>query len=160
MFGAMKMHQLRAQRVMTVLVAAIAIPFGTVSLAEMSAGRTSVWSGVYSKAQAERGEKAYRGSCASCHGPKLNGAGEPDMPPSPAVARDGFLRKWSGKSVAELSEYLQKSMPPDRPGQLSAQESADVIAHMFAVSNIPAGNNELQPDDKSLANILIEQKPK
>jgi mono/diheme cytochrome c family protein len=132
-----------------------------IGMAQQAAdGKRSIWSGVYSKAQAERGEKAYRGSCASCHGPKLNGAGEQDMPPSPAVARDGFLRKWSGKSVAELSEYLQKSMPPDRPGQLSAQESADVIAHMFAVSNIPAGNNELQPDDKSLANILIEQKPK
>jgi mono/diheme cytochrome c family protein len=132
-----------------------------IGMAQQAAdGKRSIWSGVYSKAQAERGEKAYKGSCASCHGPKLNGAGEPDMPPSPAIARDGFLRKWSGKSVAELSEYLQKAMPPDRPGQLSAQESADVIAHMFAVSNIPAGNNELQPDDKSLANILIEQKPK
>jgi hypothetical protein len=90
----------------------------------------------------------------------LNGAGEPDMPPSPAVAREGFLRKWSGKSVAELSEYVQKTMPPDTPGRVSAQESADVIAHMFAVSNIPAGDKELQSDDKSLANIMIEQKPK
>ena len=130
------------------------------SVAQQPDGKRSVWSGVYSKAQAERGEKAYRGSCSSCHGPKLNGAGEPDMPPSPAVAREGFLRKWSGRSVAELSEYLQKSMPPDTPGRVSAQESADVIAHMFAVSNIPAGEKELPSDSKALADLVIEAQQK
>jgi cytochrome c len=152
----------RSQSIVVVLIATGAIAFGPASFAEIAApsGKKSVWSGIYNKAQAERGEKAYRANCASCHGPKLNGAGEPDMPPSPAVAREGFLRKWSGKSVAELSEYLQKSMPPDTPGRLSAQESADVIAHMFAVSAIPAGDSELQSDDNSLANILIEPKPK
>jgi mono/diheme cytochrome c family protein len=151
------MHEMRSQSIVLALMAG-AIAFGTASFAET--GKMSVWSGVYSKAQAERGEKAYKASCASCHGARLNGAGEPDMPPSPAVAREGFLRKWSGKSVAELSEYVQKTMPPDTPGRVSAQESADVIAHMFAVSNIPAGDKELQSDDKSLANIMIEQKPK
>ena len=139
-----------------------ALAFGS-SLAigqQGGAAKMSVWSGVYSKAQAERGEQAYKASCASCHGSKLNGAGEPDMPPSPAVAREGFLRKWSGRSVAELAEYLQKSMPPDTPGRLSAQESADVIAHMLAVSNIPAGDKDLPSDAKALADLVIEVQPK
>jgi mono/diheme cytochrome c family protein len=129
-----------------------AIVFGaSASKAQQAGSKTSISNGIYSKAQAERGEKIYRANCVSCHGPKLNGAGEPDMPPSPAVARDGFLRKWSGRSVAELVEYIQKTMPPETPGRLSVQETADVIAHMLAVSNIPAGDNELGSDAKALA---------
>jgi mono/diheme cytochrome c family protein len=154
------MHQKRSQRAIAVLMAMGAIAFGTACWAEIPSGKISVWSGVYSKAQAERGEKAYKANCSSCHGPKLNGAGEPDMPPSPAVAREGFLRKWSGRSVAELVEYVQKTMPPDTPGRLNAQESADVVAHMFAVSNIPGGDKELPSDAKALADVVIDVRPK
>jgi hypothetical protein len=78
------------------------------------------------------------------------------MPPSPAIAREGFLRKWAGRSVAELSEYVRTKMPPDTPGRLSDQETVDAIAHMFAISNIPAGDKELSPDSKVLAEIVIE----
>ena len=134
---------------------------GAIAMAQQAAdGKRSVWSGVYSKDQAERGEKAYRASCAWCHGARLNGSGEPGMPPSPAIARESFLRKWSGRSVAELVEYVQKTMPVDTPDRLSAQESADMIAYMFAVSNIPAGDKELPSDAKALAGVVIEARPK
>ena len=123
-------------------------------------GKASVWSGVYSKAQAQRGEKFYSGACAQCHGLKLNGAGQPDQPPSPAIARAGFLRKWSGKTVAELFAYVRHKMPPDNPGTFSDQDSIDAVAHMFAVSEIPAGDKELLPDPKSLESILIAEKAK
>jgi mono/diheme cytochrome c family protein len=122
--------------------------------------KVSVWSGVYSAAQNERGEAVHSGACAQCHGSRLNGAGQPDMPPSPAIARASFLRKWSGQTVASLFVYVCTKMPPDNPGTLKEQECADAIAHMFASSNIPAGDKDLPSDRNALANIVIDAQPK
>jgi hypothetical protein len=82
------------------------------------------------------------------------------MPPSPAIARAPFLRKWAGQTVAALLVYVREMMPPDSPGTLTAQQSIDAIAHMFAVSDMPAGDKELPPDPNALANIVIEAQPK
>jgi cytochrome c len=124
-----------------------------------TAAPVSVWSGVYTAAQNKRGEEIHASVCVMCHGPQLNGAGQPEMPPSPAIARASFLRKWSGRNVAALFLYVRQTMPPDAPGTLTDQQALDSIAHMFAVSNIPAGNSELPLDPKALANILIDAKP-
>jgi mono/diheme cytochrome c family protein len=122
--------------------------------------KISVWSGVYTAAQNERGEELYSGACAQCHGLQLNGAGQPDQPPSPAIARATFLRKWSGQTVAALFVYIHTKMPPEYPGTLTEQQSIDAVAHMFAVSKIPVGDKELPPDRDALANIVIEAQPK
>jgi hypothetical protein len=47
-------------------------------------------------------------------------------------------------------------MPPDSPGTLTDQQALDAIAHIFAVSKMPAGDRELPLDLKALANIVIE----
>ena len=120
----------------------------------------SVWSGVYTAAQNKRGEELHADVCAMCHGPRLNGAGQAEMPPSPAIAGATFLRKWAGRNVAALFVYVRQSMPPDAPGTLTDQQSLDAIAHMLAVSGMPAGNKELPLDPNVLANIVIEAQPK
>jgi cytochrome c5 len=120
----------------------------------------SVWSGVYTAAQNKRGEEFHADVCTMCHGPRLNGAGQSEMPPSPAIAGATFLRKWSGQSVAALFVIVRHTMPPDGPGTLTDQQSIDAIAHMLAVSGIPAGNRELPPDPKALVNIVIEAQAK
>jgi len=119
----------------------------------------SVWSGVYTAAQNKRGQEFHADVCAMCHGPRLNGAGQSEMPPSPAIAGATFLRKWSGQSVAALFVIVRHTMPPDSPGTLTDQQSIDAVAHMLAVSGIPAGNRELPPDAGALAGIVIEAKP-
>jgi S-disulfanyl-L-cysteine oxidoreductase SoxD len=116
----------------------------------------SVWSGVYSAAQNKRGAEMHTDVCAMCHGPRLNGAGSPEMPPSPAIAGTSFVRKWSGRTVAALFLYVRQTMPPDSPGTLTDQQALDAIAHIFAVSKMPAGDRELPLDLKALANIVIE----
>jgi cytochrome c len=116
----------------------------------------SVWSGVYNTVQSKRGAELHSAVCVMCHGPQLNGAGQPEMPPSPAIARASFLRKWSGRNVAALFLYVRQTMPPDSPGTLTDQQALDAIAHMFAVSNVPAGDRELPLDPKALANIVID----
>ena len=120
----------------------------------------SVWSGVYTAAQNKRGEELHAAVCIMCHGRQLNGAAQPEMPPSPAIARAAFLRKWGGQTVAALFVYVRQTMPPDSPGTLTDQQAIDAIAHMLAMSNMPAGQTELPPDPKALANIVIDAQAK
>ena len=146
---------------LTGLVAALALAT-PVAMAQEGGAKAgvSIWSGVYTAVQSKRGEELYSGACAQCHGLRLNGAAAPDQPPSPAIARAGFLRKWAGKPVAELFVYVRTKMPPDNPGTLTDQQAIDAIAHMFAVSNIPPGDTELPPDPKALADLMIEAESK
>ena len=120
----------------------------------------SVWSGVYTAAQNKRGQDFHADVCAMCHGPRLNGASQSEMPPSPAIAGATFLRKWAGRNVAALFVIVRHTMPPDAPGTLTDQQTVDAIAHMLAVSGMPAGDKELPLDQKALANIVFEEKPK
>src|SRR4051794_8692098 len=105
--------------------------------------KISVWSGVYTQAQSKRGEEVHITACASCHGPGLDGAGQPDMPASPGIAGTTLFWKWKGRTVGELFTYVRTEMPPDTPGTLTDQQTVDAIAHMLAVSEIPAGEKEL-----------------
>jgi len=142
-----------------VAAAAIGIQ-GAMAQQEDAAKARSVWSGVYTAAQAKRGETLYSGACAHCHGARLNGAAAADQPPSPAIARAAFLRKWAGKPVAALFVYVRANMPPDAPGTLTDQQAVDAIAHMFAVSTMPASDKELPADPGALENIVIEAEAK
>jgi len=134
---------------------AAATPVRTEQHAEVDA-RTSVWDGVYTAAQAKRGEAAYTGPCSRCHGYKLDGApDDPDMLPAPPVAGPKFLRRWNGRSLAALLEYLRATMPENNPSYLSAQEYADIVAYMLSVSGTPPGGIELAADRPDLARLLV-----
>ena len=116
----------------------------------------SVWDGVFTEAQATRGQAVYRGACGLCHGRRLNGApDDPDMRSTPPLARARFLRVWEGRSLAALFEYARVTMPEDNPNSLTDQEHVDVIAYMLTVGGMPTGDDELQPDPQSLARVVI-----
>lgn len=120
----------------------------------------SVWEGVFTEAQALRGQGVYPGACGRCHGSRLNGApDDPDMLSTPALARASFLRNWEGRSLATLFEYTRATMPADNPGSLLDEEYVDVIAYMLSVSGMPPGDDELRPDPQSLARAVIQQQP-
>ena len=121
--------------------------------------KTSIWSGVYSKTQAERGVEVHSSTCAKCHGNRLNGAGWPDQPPSPAIAREGFLKRWEGKPISELASFIRERMPADNPGGLSDQEISDSIAQMLAVSAVPAGDKDLDIQSEGASKLLIKSAP-
>jgi mono/diheme cytochrome c family protein len=116
----------------------------------------SVWDGVFTEAQARRGQAVYPGACGVCHGRRLNGAPEdPDMRSTPPLARARFLRVWEGRSLAALFEYTRATMPEDNPNSLTEQEYVDVIAYMLMVGGMPAGEDELQPNPQSLARVVV-----
>ncbi len=120
----------------------------------------SVWDGVFSEAQATRGQEVYEGACGLCHGRRLNGApDDPDMRSTPPLARARFLRIWDGRSLATLFEYSRATMPENNPNSLTEQEYVDVIAYMLSVGGMPAGGDELQLDPRSLARVVIGPRP-
>ena len=117
----------------------------------------SVWDGVFTEAQARRGQAVYAGSCGTCHGRRLNGApDDPDTRSTPPLARARFLRVWEGRSLATLFEYTRATMPESNPNSLTDQEYVDVIAYMLTVGGMPAGDDELQPDPQRLARVVIQ----
>ena len=127
---------------------------------EVSGPMAAVWDGVFTEAQATRGQEAYTGACAICHGRRLNGAPEdPDMRSTPPLARARFLRIWEGRSLATLFEYTRATMPEDNPSSLTEQEYVDVIAYMLAVGGMPVGDDELQADSRSLSRVVIRPQP-
>src|SRR5690606_5762142 len=119
---------------------------------------STIWDGVFTADQVTRAEAVYTGSCAKCHGLRLNGAAQPDQPSSPAIARASVLRKWAGQTLLPLFEYIHTKMPLDNPGQLTEQQSADVLAYMLSVSGAEPGDAELSADPAALGNIAIVEK--
>src|SRR5262249_40318944 len=97
----------------------------------------SVASGVYSAAQAARGEQIYRAQCGDCHGKAMEGA------IGPPLAGDSFLANWSARPLAEAVDKIQKTMPFEKPGSLSRAQSADLLAYVLQVGKFPAGPGEL-----------------
>jgi cytochrome c len=145
------------------VVAVLAMPVSTqgdMARAQSGGTKVSIWDGVYTSAQSKRGEKVHATGCASCHGVRLSGDGQPDMPQSPAIAGTDFLHKWAGQTAADLFIYIRTKMPPDTPGILTDQDSIDALAHMLAMSDIPAGEKELPHDASALAVMMIEAKRK
>lgn len=117
---------------------------------------TSIWDGVFTETQADRGEAVYPGACGWCHGHRLDGApDDPDMRSTPPLARARFLRVWDDRSLATLFEYTRATMPEDNPDSMTVQDYVDVIAYMLTVGGIPAGDAELRPDLQSLARVVI-----
>jgi cytochrome c len=117
----------------------------------------SVWDGVYTPKQAERGEELFHKDCSTCHGEKLTGKPEEDTPP---LAGQRFTTEWNNRPVGDLFKKILRTMPQDDPGSLNAQQSVDLVAFILSVNVFPAGDVELPSDDKALAVIRIEAKPK
>jgi cytochrome c len=101
--------------------------------------RSSIWDGVYTDAQAERGHTLYNQSCARCHGPQLWGTFE--IPP--LVGR--FMPYWSGSTLNVLFDYVSTAMPLDHPGALGPAANADIVAFLLKSNDIPSGSKELSP---------------
>jgi quinoprotein glucose dehydrogenase len=113
----------------------------------------SVWEGVYTKEQAQRGQAAYRENCAKCHGENLGG-GEA----GPALAGGDFLKSWNGRTAGDLFALIRKTMPSEDPGSLSTREYSDLVALIFSVNEFPPGSKELDREVNSLNEIRIEAK--
>lgn len=95
----------------------------------------SVWSGVFTAAQASRGEAVFGAKCAQCH----EGA-DVDGPP---LTGDPFIDRWREDTLDSLYGFIKDQMPQDAPGKLDPKQYVDVLAYLLSANHMPPGNQEL-----------------
>ena len=143
---------------MKIQFAAIAlIPLATIvalnSTVRAQTPPSSIWGGIYTEAQSNRGKDVYAQACASCHGGELSGG---EM--APPLAGPDFMSGWDGLTVGDLYERSHASMPQNAPGSMTGDQTADVMAFMFAANKFPAGTTDMPKVAAVLKQIKIEAK--
>jgi len=111
----------------------------------------SVWDGVFSAAQAKRGGERYAVQCAVCHGDTLSG-GES----APPLAGGEFLSNWNGLTVGDLFDRTRATMPQSKPGSLSREANAEIIAFILNANQFPSGKDDLPQASEVLREIKVE----
>jgi S-disulfanyl-L-cysteine oxidoreductase SoxD len=117
----------------------------------VSQSQRSVWDGVFTSDQAKRGQARYTELCASCHGDMLEG-GES----SPPLAGGAFLANWNTLSVGDLFERTRSTMPQNKPGSLSREANAEILAYVLSANQFPTGKESLPQASEVLKEIKIE----
>ena len=107
-------------------------------------------SGAYTAEQATAGEAAYKTDCASCHGADLAGTGRQ----TPTLVGEEFLAGWRELAIADLFEKIQETMPADKPGKLSRERNAQILAFILKSNKFPAGAAALPTDKAALAKVV------
>ena len=110
----------------------------TVTMA--SADPRTVNDAVYSKAQAEVGEKLYADQCLLCHDKKY-------FRP--------VLKRWEGQSLSILFTVMSTSMPESNPGFMTEKEYVDILAYILSLSRYTPGETELDYKDGALDDIIV-----
>ena len=113
--------------------------------------RTSIWDGVYTDAQADRGHTLYMQNCARCHGVNLWGTFE--IPP--LVGR--FMPYYAGSTLDVLFDYVSTAMPLDHPGALSPTANAEIVAYLLKANDVSSGSKDLTPE--AVKAIMFEARP-
>jgi len=135
-----------------VLIASLAILQGLIIV---SAQGKSTLDGVYTDAQAARGQKVYTDSCSSCHGDDLSGGGQ-----TPPLSGKEFNGDWNDLSMGDLYDRTHLSMPADKPGSLTPEQTVDVIAFLLKKGSFPAGQADLPTDTAALKQMkFVSPKP-
>ena len=127
------------------------VSFGlTYAIVALSAQGKTTMDGVYTAAQAARGEKVYSDSCASCHQTDLSGGGQ-----TPELAGQEFNSDFKDLPLSDLFDRTRLTMPADKPGSLTPNQAADLIAFLLLKATFPAGQTELPPDIAALKTITF-----
>jgi cytochrome c len=132
---------------------AMAIAIDAIGASRPQAPGRTVWDGVYTAAQAERGRELYKQSCVACHRDDLRGDNT-----APSLVGESFLFLWGDMSIDALLTRVRTIMPPDRPSSLPTQSYVDIIAFLLQKNTFPAGERELGLQQDALQQILITTK--
>ena len=101
-----------------------------------AAGKT-VLDGVFSEAQAKRGQTAFAMNCMRCHADNL--LGQATAP----LAGNAFMDRWREDGLDTIFDDIRTRMPNDNPGALPENTYLDVLVYILQRNGFPAGSAEL-----------------
>ena len=129
----------------SLVVAGLLTMFAHPATAQSGSNREqqSTLDGVYTVEQARRGETVAKDVCSECH--------------LPDWFTEVLIQTWAGAPLSMLYELMATTMPQDSPGGLTPQQYADVLAYIFELNELPAGQEELRANKEALGKILIEK---
>ena len=114
----------------------------------------SVLSGAYTEEQAIRGRALYYEHCLLCHGETMAGVDK-----SPPLAGPQFGSTWDGAPLTALVARIL-TMPPEKPGRLSWEESVDILAYMLWYNGLPLGDAPLVGAQDVLGQMTFQIPPR
>lgn len=130
----------------TIAAVALCTPVQAQSASEQQDGPVnprSVLDGVFTEAQAARGESVFGDVCTMCHRIREFTAGSHVPTAKFDNVGDMFMRIWT-------------RMPMDDPGGLSLEEYIAVVTYILQQNGYPAGAEALPADVNKLREIRLE----
>ena len=112
--------------------------------------------GVFTIAQARRGEELYLRECTLCHRDNLLGNSVDGGPP---LRGPQFTTRWQDIDVETLVSTVEALMPLEEPGSLSRQEYVDILGYVLWANQLPAGEDERSTGPDDLQNIIVTFEP-
>jgi cytochrome c553 len=97
-------------------------------------------------AEERSGEQIYKDLCAACHGAK--GEGVDEHYPHPLVG---------DRSLKELTQYIEESMPEDDPTKCVGEDAAKVAAYVFETYYSPLAQARNKPARIELSRLTVRQ---
>ena len=149
----MRSALIAAFALLALAVVALAVPGGlfTARVAAAQNANPTIWAGVYSKPQAERGKVRFLSDCATCHNFDLQGQGTR----GPALTGTPFMTNWETQDLKSLFAKIQR-MPLNNPASLPDAVYLDIMTYILQVNAFPEGDRDLSAE--ALEGIHIVRK--
>jgi mono/diheme cytochrome c family protein len=127
----------------------------TITAAAQSSDATApvtVWQGVYTEAQAARGQTEYATHCARCHRDDLSGYNS-------ILKGRRFMEKYRETTLDLLFDKTKTTMPRGAPATLSDTSYVDIVAYLLRMNEIPEGTEELRTGDLQRVRLIGKDGP-
>lgn len=107
----------------------------------------SIWDGVYTVTQAERGHALFDSECTRCHEVS-------------DFVGEAYMATWEGQTLRDFYLYISSGMPPDLHEEIvDFQAYSDILAYVLRSNDFPTGTTELSANLDRLNLIRIERMP-
>lgn len=107
---------------------------------------TTASQGVFTSAQAGRGQATFESNCSSCHG-------------TTEFSNVSFRRFLATRSIGDLFFQISTTMPRNSPGGLAPAEYAEVLAYFLSMNGYSVGTAELSALQTVLDGIAFAPVP-
>jgi len=112
----------------------------------------TVWDGVYTSAQAERGQAAYTAQCARCHGDDHRGSGN-------VLIGAKFMQQWREDNLHNMYTILRDTMPRNAPRSLPDGTYLDIMAYLLKLNEFPVGKADLSLSETAGIMLVAKEGP-